>query len=126
VTVAVRDAGNTTAYAGAVPAQVVLTCGVFGNISPGDVLRTIGLLPSLLSVGGIVIWTRGRRHGDRTPEIRSSFAEHGFAEHQFVAPSDADFSVGVHQLVRSPPPYRAGQPLFTFRPPMQERGAMPF
>lgn len=35
------DAGVTTAYAGAVPADLVLLCGVFGNVTDADVHRTI-------------------------------------------------------------------------------------
>jgi hypothetical protein len=115
VTVSDADAGNTAAYKGAVPAHVVLACGVFGNISAADVELTISLLPSLLRASGTVIWTRGRRRGDPTPQIRRWFAQQGFAERHFVAPADADFSVGVHDLVGAPDPYRDDQPLFPFR-----------
>jgi len=39
------DAALTDSYVAAVPAGVVLTCGVFGNISDADVARTIAHLP---------------------------------------------------------------------------------
>ena len=39
------DAARTDRYAGAVPAELVLVCGVFGNISDSDVEQTIAALP---------------------------------------------------------------------------------
>ena len=36
------DAGRTDSYAGAVPADLVLLCGVFGNLSDEDVQATVG------------------------------------------------------------------------------------
>jgi hypothetical protein len=41
------DASNTDSYLGAVPANLVLACGVFGNISDADVRGTIKHLPEL-------------------------------------------------------------------------------
>src|SRR5580692_6378505 len=35
------DAGITDACVGAVPAQIVLVCGIFGNISAGDIQATV-------------------------------------------------------------------------------------
>jgi hypothetical protein len=60
VEVVTGDAGVTDAYAGAVPADVVLMCGVFGNVPDGDVERTARALPSLCAPGATVIWTRHR------------------------------------------------------------------
>ncbi len=60
------DAGDLTAYAKAVPADLVLMAGVFGNISDADVRRTIGALPQLCADGATVIWTRTRRAPDLT------------------------------------------------------------
>src|SRR3712207_9115222 len=37
----VADAGCTTAYASAAPADLVLLCGVFGNVPDAHVRRTI-------------------------------------------------------------------------------------
>ncbi|MGB8650965.1 MAG: SAM-dependent methyltransferase, partial [Mycobacteriales bacterium] len=92
VQVVCADAGWTDAYAGAVPADLVLMCGVFGNISDDDVHRTVGLLPQLCAAGATVIWTRSRRAPDLTPSIRSWFGEVGFVEQAFEAPHDALFS----------------------------------
>jgi hypothetical protein len=111
------DAGLTAAYRDAVPAHVLLACGVFGNISDEDVRRTVAALPSLLVPGAIVIWTRGRGDHDTDPstEVAACFTDHGFEELAFTRPPDARFRVGMHRLgtapsVTQPPPAR----LFTF------------
>jgi hypothetical protein len=39
------DASLTSAYAGAVPARIVLACGVFGNIADKDIRHTIDCSP---------------------------------------------------------------------------------
>ena len=64
------DAGITDACAGAVPAQVVLACGIFGNISASDIQATVAALPSLCAPGALVLWTRHRLPPDLTPAIR--------------------------------------------------------
>lgn len=49
------DAGTTAAYAGAAPADLVLVCGVFGNIADADIRATVRALPSLCAEGATVI-----------------------------------------------------------------------
>jgi hypothetical protein len=53
--VVVADATRLAAYEGAAPADIVLVCGVFGNISDQDVLHTIDLLPQLCRPAATVI-----------------------------------------------------------------------
>jgi hypothetical protein len=105
-TVEVRctDAGVSGAYLGAVPADLVLLCGIFGNITDDDVRRTIAATPQLCNEGAVVVWTRHRREPDLTPRIREWFREHGFAEEHFEAPDHAMYSVGVHRFIGSPSP----------------------
>jgi hypothetical protein len=98
VEVVAGDAAVTDAYEGAVPADLVLACGVFGNISDHDVRRTVETMPSLCTDRGIVIWTRHRRDPDLTPTIRAWFADAGFSESTFVSPGPDFFAVGIHQL----------------------------
>ena len=92
------DAGELSAYEGAVPADLVLACGVFGNVPDQDVRRTVLALPQLCAPGATVIWTRHRRPPDLTPSIRGWLREGGFAELEFVAPDDVLWSVGVHRF----------------------------
>jgi putative methyltransferase len=109
-----RDAGETDAYAGAVPADLVLVCGVFGNITDDDILRTIRLLPQLCAPDARVIWTRHRRAPDLTPSIRCWFEDAGFEPTAFHAPDYSFFTVGVHRFAGTPAPLERGVRLFTF------------
>ena len=93
------DASLVRSYAGALPADLVLVCGVFGNISDGDIRATVSRMPAFCAPGGTVVWTRHTRPPDLTPSVRGWFAEAGFVEKSFVAPSPYVLSIGCHQLV---------------------------
>lgn len=108
------DAGDSSAYVEAAPADLVLLCGIFGNISDEDVRRTVGSAPQLCRPGARVIWTRHHNPPDLTPRIRRWFADAGFAECAFDAPAEFPYSVGVHDLLGAPPPLLLGRRLFTF------------
>ena len=108
------DAGITDACVGAVPAQIVVACGIFGNISDSDIQITVAALPSLCVPGALVLWTRHRRPPDLTPAIRSWFGEAGFREEAFDISPDGFMSVGAHRLAGEPAPLVPGQRLFTF------------
>jgi hypothetical protein len=110
------DAGATDVWAGAVPAQIVVACGIFGNISDGDIRATVAALPSLCAPGALVLWTRHRKLPDLTPAIRSWFGEAGFREEAFDTSQDGFMSVGAHRLTREPAALVPGQRLFTFVP----------
>ena len=115
--VAVRqvDAGEPGSYVGAVPADLVLMAGVFGNISDTDVRGTIAALPQLCAPDATVIWTRSRREPDLTPRIRRWLDAAAFAELAFHAPPDVMFSVGVHRFTGTPQPLAARGSLFRFQ-----------
>lgn len=108
------DAGSTSAYDGAAPADLVLVCGVFGNVTDDDIRATVEALPSLCAEGATVIWTRHRRPPDRTPAIRRWFRRAGFRHVAFVKVPDSPGSVGVEQFVGSPLPFLADVRLFKF------------
>ncbi|TYB37147.1 SAM-dependent methyltransferase [Micromonospora sp. AP08] len=110
------DAGQLSTYAGAVPADLVLMVGVFGNISDADVERTVAALPRLCAEGATVIWTRARRAPDLTPAVREWLRDAGFVEEAFHAPDDVRFSVGVHRFESPPQPLNAAGTVFTFLP----------
>ena len=108
------DASTTTAYEGAVPADIVLVCGVFGNVSDDDVHNTVIHLPELCAEAATVIWTRGRFHPDLTPAIRSWFSTQGFEELEFAPLTGTTAAVGAHRLITSPAAFVPGRRLFTF------------
>jgi hypothetical protein len=114
VKVVTGDAGSTSAYEGAVPAHVILACGIFGNIADAEIWRTIERLPTLCAPGAVVIWTRHRIAPDLTPTVRGWFAEAGFEEVAFDSAADQAYGVGTHRLVRPPEPFQAGSTLFAF------------
>ncbi len=114
VEVVCGDASTTSAYAGAVPADLVLVCGVFGNVPDEDIRHTVRSLPTLCARGATVIWTRHRRVPDRTIDIRRWLGEAGFEESAFVGSDELLFGVGAHRLVGAPLPYAPGVKLFTF------------
>ncbi|MFI5890388.1 SAM-dependent methyltransferase [Actinoplanes sp. NPDC051513] len=97
VEVRTADAGATATYADVEPVDVLLACGVFGNVAEADMSRTVAALPALTNPGAIVIWTRGRgdEGADPSVEVRARFRAEGFTELAFVAPDDARFRVGV-------------------------------
>jgi hypothetical protein len=108
------DAGITDACVGAVPAQIVVACGIFGNISDSDIQATVAALPSLCAPGALVLWTRHRSPPDLTPAIRSWFGEAGFREEAFGTSPDGFMSVGAQRLAGEPAALALGQRLFTF------------
>jgi hypothetical protein len=118
VTVREADAGIVAGYADALPADVLLLCGIFGNVSDDDIRRTATAAASMCAPGGTVIWTRHRRPPDLTGEIRTWFTAAGFDEVAFDSPQTATLTgVGVHRLPTEAPAVQlpAGR-LFTFRP----------
>ena len=114
VQVVAADAGTSDAYAGAVPADLVLVCGVFGNVTNADVAHVIRRLPELCASGATALWTRHRLAPDLTPAIRGWFGRAGFAEIGFDAPEGAVFSVGANRLRGNPRPLERGVQLFRF------------
>lgn len=107
------DAGRTGHYVDYVPADLVLACGVFGNIALDDVERVTGFCTQLCATGGTVVWTRSRVHSDRVPQICEWFEARRF-ERQWV--SDPGFALGVaaHRFTGTPAPLEADATMFTF------------
>jgi hypothetical protein len=113
VEVVTADASLTDHYLDMVPANLVLVCGVFGNITDEDVRRTVGFCTRLCTTGGTVIWTRHRDAPDRVPSICEWFEEAGF-ERRWVSDPAEEFGVGVHRFTGRPGPLVAGERMFTF------------
>ncbi len=109
------DAGDTAAYADAVPADLVLLVGIMGNITDEDLARTIAAAPALCAPGATLVWTRGRWNGDRNDVVRGRLAAAGFTEIAYdVLDEDSLPAVGACRYDGPPATLPAGR-LFTFR-----------
>lgn len=109
------DAGDVATFADLLPVDLLLLCGIFGNISSDDIQATIAAVPSMLAAGGTVIWTRGWfAREDLRPTIRRWFTAAGLTEVAFDGDPER-FGVGVarsaaHQSTVPP----SGMRLFSF------------
>jgi hypothetical protein len=108
------DASISDAYQGATPADLVLVCGVLGNISDDDAHQLVDALPQLCAPGGHVVWTRSRRDPDLTPAIRGWFGDAGFEGVAFTAPEGELHAVGVQQYSGDAVPLAEGERWFSF------------
>jgi hypothetical protein len=108
------DASHTDAYVGAIPAELILACGVFGNITDTDIERTISILPQLCAHGGYVVWTRNRKPPDITPALCQWFEKYGFEQCWLAGPELGDYGVGMHRFTGTPEPLERGVRMFTF------------
>jgi hypothetical protein len=114
VTVVVGDAGVASTFASYLPVDLLLLCGIFGNISAEDVQATVRAVPGMLRQGGTVIWTRGRFEPDLRPAIRRWFVEAGIEESAWDSEPEG-FGVGVGRLNREPQAAESvPERLFTF------------
>ncbi|MFJ6392861.1 class I SAM-dependent methyltransferase [Streptomyces sp. NPDC091972] len=113
VEVVTGDASLVDHYEDLAPADLVLICGVFGNITDADMERTIAACNQLCRTGGTVIWTRHRAAPDRVPLICEWFEAQDF-ELRWLSAADVGFGVGAHRFVGAPQPLRRGTRLFEF------------
>lgn len=112
------DAGHSDSYAGVVPINLLLCCGVFGNIMEADIRNTIHAWPMLCAPQATVIWTRGSFEPDLRPQIRQWIKDAGFKELSFDGANEK-YGVGVAKMVRVSEPYRRGVHFFSFVPGKQ-------
>jgi hypothetical protein len=116
VDVVTGDASLTDQYLDLAPANLVLMCGIYGNITPQDIETTVAACAGLCARGGTVVWTRGRMNipgGDLVPQICDWYEERGFEQVWLSAP-EAGFGVGAHRLTVDPAPLVPGQRMFEF------------
>lgn len=123
VEIVTGDAADVASYHEMLPADLVLVCGVFGNIPDEDIRQTVQALPGFCKYGATVIWTRHRKPPDITPAIRAWCQEAGFAEVGFDAPTQSAtgyggrwdwIGVGVDRFLGSPFTLSRHETLFTF------------
>jgi hypothetical protein len=113
VEVVTGDASLLDQYAGFAPADLVLACGIFGNITDDDIRHAVGTFDQLCRTGGSVIWTRHRREPDLVPTICQWFEESGY-ERRWVSGPAGGYGVAMHRFTGQPRPLVAGERMFTF------------
>jgi hypothetical protein len=115
VAVVQADASTSDPYAAYIPADVVLACGIFGNISDDDLENTVRHLSILCRTGASVIWTRHWKQPDVIARIRQWFEESSFDDLGFEKlDNEAKMGVGVSRLRGTPKPFVRGYRFFTF------------
>ena len=107
------DASDMVNYASMVPADLVLMCGVFGNIPDKDIRQTITLSRQLCNQGGRLIWTRHRRNPDMVPQICEWFKVEGF-EQELSASADENYGVVTHRYLKTTQPFTPSVRMFEF------------
>jgi hypothetical protein len=106
------DAGLSDTYVGAAPADLVLACGIFGNITDDDIRRTVEFMPALCAPDAWVIWTRRPGDDDQLVTIQGWFADAGFEPRTLIIGEGNLFGVGAVQYRGSPTPLHLGTRAF--------------
>lgn len=114
LTVIEGDAGRSGTYAGAGPADLVLACGVFGNISDADIRRTVEFIPALCAPGATVLWTRKPEPDGIVPAIQGWFERAGVRPVTLVVPDGGLFGVGAARFTGPARPLPDEKVLFEF------------
>jgi hypothetical protein len=113
VEIVTGDASLTSQYAGIAPADIVLACGLFGNLTNAHIEATIGYCAQLCAMGGTVIWTRGRWAPDLVPQVCAWFEERAFEQVWLSSPEYAQCT-GAHRRTVPPIPLAPDAVMFTF------------
>ena len=114
VLVAEADAGDTAVVADALPADLLLLCGIFGNVVDADIRATLAATPGMVAPGGYVVWTRGWfEHPDLRPQVRRWSLEAGLEEVAYDG-EPARYGVGLYRRPADSAPTPLPDRLFTF------------
>ncbi len=108
------DAGLLASFADGLPADLLLLCGIFGNVVDEDIRTTLCAVPGMVGPGGFVLWTRGWFEDvDLRPAVRRWSQDAGLAEIAYDG-APAHYGVGLYRVApggdAGPLPAR----LFTF------------
>jgi len=107
------DAASTDRYLGLVPTDLVLVCGVLGNVVPADIQRTLDHCTRPCRTGGTVVWTRHRKEPDMVPQVCSWLEERGF-EWVWLSEAGVVQGVGAHRFTGEPGQLPLGERMFDF------------
>jgi hypothetical protein len=113
VAVVTGDASLTSQYADLAPADIVLACGLFGNLTNAHIEATIGYCAQLCARGGTVIWTRARRAPDLVPQVCAWFSERDF-ELVWLSSPEYGQCTGAHRRTVPPIPLDPDAVMFAF------------
>ena len=114
VEVVTGDASLTDHYLDLVPANLVLVCGVYGNLRLPDIENTVAACTAFCATGGTVIWTRGRKPETTVaPRIAAWYEQRGFEE-VWLDRSNEQMCVGAYRHTGPPTPLTPGVNLFEF------------
>jgi hypothetical protein len=114
VEVVTGDASLTDHYLDLAPADLVLVCGVYGNLRPADIENTIATCAALCATGGTVIWTCGRKvNPAMVTRICAWHEQYGFEEVWLEDP-EVDLCVGEYRYRGTPRPLQPGVSMFEF------------
>jgi hypothetical protein len=109
------DAADPALFGDYVPADLLLLCGIFGNISEADIRNTVLHSAQLTARGGTAIWTRHRREPNLVPSIHEWFAVAGFTGLWESDPElPTSIYVAANRQERDPAPSPGADKLFTF------------
>lgn len=115
IDVRAADASRTDVYADVPRADILLACGIFGNISDDDIRHCIAHLPMLCAPAATVLWTRyANAENNVIPMINEAFASAGFDLIGVDVPDGETYRVGAHRFAGAPPSLAPGVTLFTF------------
>lgn len=119
------DAGAPASFADHLPADVLMLCGIFGNVAPADIATTVAAAPALAAPGAAVLWTRHRRHPDVTPWIRQRFHDAGCPGEAWVSSGPGGFALGLQRVTAPSTPPALPSRLFTFTTTAGDWGSQP-
>jgi len=115
VDVVTGDAADPALFGDYAPADLLLLCGIFGNITEADIQNTATRAANLTARGGTAIWTRHRFDPAVIPRIHGWFTAAGFSD---LWESDSELPTAVYvagnRHERDPAPLPDDTKLFTF------------
>ena len=113
------DATMSSAYADMAPADLVVACGVFGNVRKRHLKQLINSLPLLCQSGGYIVWTHflSRTGMRRIALIRGLLRTAGFVEKHLNFSNQAAHLVATHHYAGKSMSLPDDSRLFEFNDP---------